>query len=187
MDKMAEQGKNHLMSIHKIVKDCRHFYINGKWISPVVARDFDVINPANEEPIASISLGSAADADRAIAAATRAFESYSETPLDQRLDLLKRICGVYQAKMDDMAETISREMGAPIGLARAAQAPAGLSHFLETIRGLENFKFEELVGSDLMHKEPIGVLALITPWNLPMKQICCKVAPSLSGVCNMVA
>jgi len=183
---MAEQGKNHLMSIHKIVKDCRHFYINGEWISPVVPRDFDVINPANEEPIASISLGSAADADCAIAAATRAFESYSETPLDQRLDLLKRICGVYQAKMDDMAETISQEMGAPIGLARAAQAPAGLSHFLEAIRVLENFKFEELVGSTLMRKEPIGVCALITPWNWPMNQICCKVAPALAAGCTMV-
>jgi aldehyde dehydrogenase (NAD+) len=102
------------------MKDCRKFYIDGKWVDPAEVHDFAVINPANEEPIATISLGNAADVDRAVAAAKRAFESYSETSLDERFGLLRRIIEVYQAKMEEMAETISREMGASISLSRKA-------------------------------------------------------------------
>src|SRR5580704_16899187 len=101
------------------MKDCKKFYIDGKWVDPVEVRDFEVINPANEEPIATISLGSAADVDRAVAAAKRAFELYSETTLDVRVALLQRIIEIYQSKIGQMAETISREMGAPLSLARA--------------------------------------------------------------------
>src|SRR5260370_36698897 len=153
------------------MKDCRLFYIDGKWVSPATARDFLVINPANEEPLATISLGSAADADRAVAAAKRAFESYSETTPDERLAYLQRIIEAYKSKLDDMSKTISQEMGAPITLSKAAQAPSGLSHFLETVKVLKEFKFEELKGSTLMRKEPIGVCGIITPWNWPMNQI----------------
>src|SRR5271163_3582172 len=168
------------------MKDCRKFYIDGKWVDPAQAHDFPVINPANEQPIATISLGSAADIDRAVAAAKRAFESYSETSLRERLDLLRRIIEVYQSKMEEMATAISREMGAPSSLSRKAQAPAGLAHLLEAVKVLENFKFEELRGSTLMRKEPIGVCGLITPWNWPMNQIACKVAPALAAGCTMV-
>ena len=143
----------------------------GNGFDPAKAHDFTVINPANEEPIATISLGSSADVDRAVAAAKRAFESYSETTPDERLALLRRIIEVYQSKMDEMAETISLEMGAPISLSRKAQAPAGLGHLAEIVKVLEHFKFEELKGSTLMRKEPIGVCGLITPWNWPMNQI----------------
>ena len=168
------------------MKDCRQFYIDGQWVDPAKAHDFTVINPANEEPIATISLGSSADVDRAVAAAKRAFESYSETTPGERLAILRRVLAVYQAKMDQMAETISLEMGAPISLSRKAQAPAGLGHLAEIVKVLEHFKFEELKGSTLMRKEPIGVCGLITPWNWPMNQIVTKVAPALAAGCTMV-
>jgi aldehyde dehydrogenase (NAD+) len=168
------------------MKDCRQFYIDGQWVDPAKVHDFTVINPATEEAIATISLGSSADVDRAVAAAKRAFESYSETTPGERLALLRRILEVYQAEMDHMAETISREMGAPISLSRKAQAPAGLGHLAEIVKVLEHFKFEELNGSTLMRKEPIGVCGLITPWNWPMNQIVTKVAPALAAGCTMV-
>lgn len=168
------------------MKECRHFYIDGKWVTPIKACDFQVINPASEEPIATISLGGAADVDKAVAAAKKAFESYSETSPDARLVFLQRIIEVYKSKIDEMAETISQEMGAPITLSRAAQAPVGLSHFSEIVKVLGHFKFEELRGSTLMRKEPIGVCGLISPWNWPMNQIACKVAPALAAGCTMV-
>ena len=168
------------------MKDCRKFYIDGKWVDPAQAHDFEVINPANEQPAATISLGAAADVDRAVRAAKTAFDTYSETTQAQRLELLRRIVQAYQSKMDEMAETISLEMGAPVSLAKKAQAPAGLGHLLEIVKVLERFQFEELTGSTLMRKEPVGVCGLITPWNWPMNQIVCKVAPALAAGCTMV-
>jgi aldehyde dehydrogenase (NAD+) len=168
------------------MKDCRQFYINGTWVNPTKPHNFPVINPATEEAIATISLGSPADVDRAVAAAKKAFDSFSETTVEQRLAILQRIVEVYQSRLDEMAQTISLEMGAPISLSRAAQAPAGLAHFAEIITVLEHFQFEELHGSTLMRKEPIGVCGLITPWNWPMNQIACKVAPALAAGCTMV-
>jgi aldehyde dehydrogenase (NAD+) len=168
------------------MRDCRHFYIDGEWVSPTKACDLKVINPASEDPIATISLGSAADVDKAIAAAKRAFERYSQATVGQRMEFLQRIIEVYQSKIDEMAETISQEMGAPMSLSRAAQAPVGLWHLSEMVNVLGHFKFEELKGSTLMRKEPIGVCGLITPWNWPMNQIVCKVAPALAAGCTMV-
>jgi aldehyde dehydrogenase (NAD+) len=166
--------------------DCRQFYIDGKWVDPTRVHDFSVVNPASEEPMATISLGNAADVDRAVAAAKRAFESYSETNVEKRLELLRRIIMVYQSKMTEMADTISREMGAPCSLSRKAQAPAGVAHLLEIVKVLEHFEFEKVKGSTLMRKEAIGVCGLITPWNWPMNQIVCKVAPALAAGCTMV-
>jgi aldehyde dehydrogenase (NAD+) len=168
------------------MKDCREFYIHGEWVRPVHEHDSPVINPATEEPIATISLGSAPDVDRAVAAAKKAFESYSETTLDQRRDFLRRIIENYQAKADEMAETISLEMGAPLSFSKAAQVGAGLVHFTEILRVLEHFKFDEIKGTTLLRKEPIGVCGLITPWNWPMNQIVAKVAPALAAGCTMV-
>jgi aldehyde dehydrogenase (NAD+) len=168
------------------MKDCRHFYIDGKWVSPTQACDFNVINPATEEPIATISLGSAADVDKAVAAAKCAFETYSETTVAQRVEFVRRIIEIYQSKIEQMAETISQEMGAPISLSRAAQAPVGLWHLSEIVNVLGHFQFEEVKGSTLMRKEPIGVCGLITPWNWPMNQVVCKVAPALAAGCTMV-
>jgi len=168
------------------MRDCRQFYIDGKWVSPAQPHDFEVINPASEEVVGRISLGTATDVDKAVAAAKRAFESYSETTLEERLTLLGRITDVYQSRSDEIAETISLEMGAPISLARAAQAPSGLRHFIEIVKVLEHFPFEELKGTTLMRKEPVGVCGLITPWNWPMNQIGCKIAPALAAGCTMV-
>jgi len=167
------------------MRDCRQFYIDGKWVSPTTAREWEVANPATEEPIATISLGSAADVDKAVAAAGRAFESYSQTSVEARVALLKRVIEVYTAKSEEMAQTISLEMGCPISLARSAQAAAGLGHLFEIVKVLENFKFEDLKGSTLMRKEPIGVCGLITPWNWPMNHIAAKVAPALAAGCTV--
>ncbi|MFZ0684975.1 MAG: aldehyde dehydrogenase family protein [Terriglobales bacterium] len=168
------------------MQDCRQFYIDGKWVDPIQSHDFEVVNPASEEVIATISLGNTADVDRAVESARRAFGQYSETSPSTRLELLQRIIKIYQSKMNEMADTISREMGAPSALARKAQAPAGLAHLLETAKILEHFEFEKLKGSTLMRKEPIGVCGLITPWNWPMNQIACKVGPALAAGCTMV-
>jgi aldehyde dehydrogenase (NAD+) len=173
-------------NMQEIMKDYRKFYIDGKWVDPAERHDFTVINPATEEPITTISFGSAADVDRAVAAAKRALESYSETSAQERLALLRRIIEVYKSKMEEMAATISQEIGAPISLARKAQAPAGLGHLMEMEKVLEHFKFEELKGSSLLRKEPIGVCGLITPWNWPMNQVVAKVAPALAAGCTMV-
>jgi aldehyde dehydrogenase (NAD+) len=168
------------------MKDCRDFYLDGKWVRPVHEHEFPVINPATEEAIATISLGTAADVDRAVAAAKNAFESYSETTVEQRREFLRRIIEIYQAKSDEMAEAISLEMGAPLSFSKAAQVGAGLAHFMEIVRVLEYFKFEEIKGATLFRKEPIGVCGLITPWNWPMNQIAAKVAPALAAGCTMV-
>jgi aldehyde dehydrogenase (NAD+) len=168
------------------IRTLRCFYIEGKWVSPITPRDHEVINPATEKPIAVISLGSAQDVDIAVAAAKKAFESYSETTPAQRVALLQRIIEVYQSKADEMAEAISLEMGAPLGFARAAQVGAGLGHLMQMARVLESFEFEELRGSTLLRKEPLGPCGMITPWNWPMNQIACKVAPALAAGCTMV-
>ena len=168
------------------MKDCRQFYIGGKWVGPTKPHDFEVVNPATEQAIATISLGNAMDVDKAVVAAKRAFESYSETTRDQRLALLQRIIETYQSRLEEMAETISQEMGAPLALSQSAQAPAGLAHFLEIARVLQHFKFDDLKGATLMRKEPVGVCGLITPWNWPMNQIAAKVAPALAAGCTMI-
>jgi aldehyde dehydrogenase (NAD+) len=168
------------------MKDGRQFYIDGKWVAPTQPHDFPVINPATEEQIATISLGSAADVDKAVAAAKRAFDSFSETTVEERRELLQRIVTVYKSKSQDMAQAISSEMGAPLAFAKAAQVGAGLAHFLEVIRLLETFKFDEVRGTTLFRKEPIGVCGLITPWNWPMNQIVAKVAPAIAAGCTMV-
>src|ERR1700676_5629978 len=164
----------------------RQFYIDGKWVDPAKDHPVTVINPANEEPIETSSLGSAADVDRAVAAAKRAFESYSEVSVEERLAFLRRIIDGYKLKMDEMATVIAEEMGAPVSIARKAQAPAGLAHLLEIVKVLEHFKFEELKGSTLMRREPVGVCGLITPWNWPMNQVVAKVGPALAAGCTMV-
>lgn len=168
------------------MKNCRKFYINGQWVDPAEAHDLDVINPANEQPIATISLGTARDVDLAVMAARTAFPVYSETTVPQRLELLQSIIELYRSRTDEMAETISLEMGAPLSLAKAAQAPAGLAHLMEIVKVLKSFQFEELKGSTLMRKEPIGVCGLITPWNWPMNQVVCKFAPALAAGCTMI-
>jgi aldehyde dehydrogenase (NAD+) len=163
-----------------------NFYIDGKWVSPATPKTLEVINPANEEPYARISLGSKADVDKAVAAARKAFETYSKTSKEERLALLQKIVEVYQKHYAEMVETISKEMGAPVWLSKAAQAASGMAHFAEAMRLLKEFQFEKVTGSTALVYEPVGVCGLITPWNWPINQITCKVAPALAAGCTMV-
>jgi aldehyde dehydrogenase (NAD+) len=162
------------------------FYINGEWVDPVEPRSHHVIDPSTEEPCAVISLGSARDVDKAVAAARSAFESFSQWSIEQRLDLLQKIVATYQKRLGDLAEAVSMEMGAPMWLATAAQAPSGLGHFAATIQALKNLHWEEQKGATHIIREPIGVCGFITPWNWPLNQIACKVAPALAAGCTMV-
>jgi aldehyde dehydrogenase (NAD+) len=168
------------------VKESLNFYIDGRWVPPAQPKTLDVINPATEEPIGRISLGGAADVDRAVAAARRAFETYSRTSREERIALLERVMGAYQARLGDLAETISQEMGAPMWLAKAAQAPSGLAHLAQALEVLRSYAFVENKGTTRILKEPVGVCGFITPWNWPVNQIMCKVAPALAAGCTMV-
>lgn len=162
------------------------FYINGEWVDPVQPRTHEVINPATEEPIAKISLGSAGDVDKAVAAAKAAFDGYSRSSKQERAALLGKIIEIYQRRMGEIAETISAEMGAPMWLASAAQAPSGLGHFAEALNLLNSYEFERSMNGTRILKEPVGVCGFITPWNWPVNQIACKVAPALAVGCTMV-
>ena len=162
------------------------FFIDGAWVDPITPKTLDVINPATEEAFTSISIGAAGDVDRAVVAARTAFETFCLTTKDERLALLRRILEAYNDRYDDIAEAVSREMGAPIGFARGSQAAAGRGHLEATIRALEDFEFEKPRGKAMILREPIGVCALITPWNWPLNQIVCKVAPAIAAGCTMV-
>ena len=162
------------------------FFIDGAWVDPAVPATLDVINPATEEAYTRISLGSRADVDRAVAAAKKAFASFSRTPVADRLALLKTILDVYNARFEDIAVAVCEEMGAPLSFARDAQAWAGRAHLEATIEALRNYEFREKRGSTTVVKEPIGVCALITPWNWPLNQIVCKVAPAIAAGCTVV-
>ncbi len=162
------------------------FYINGEWVAPLSSATLDVIDPSNEEPIAKIAMGSAADVDRAVAAAKAAFPAFSQTSRGERLALLQKITAAYQARYKDVADAISREMGAPSQLAMQAQAAMGMAHLAKMIEVLGSYEFEHLRGTTMIVKEPIGVCGFITPWNWPINQIMCKVAPALAAGCTMV-
>ena len=168
----------------------REFYINGRWVSPAVANDFDVINPSNEESCAVISLGSSADTDTAVAAARAAFDSWSQTPKSERLALVEKLAEIYAARSAEMGEAISLEMGAPISLAKTAQVGSGTWHIGNFIRAFKNFEFDRPLGShapnDRILYEPIGVCGLITPWNWPMNQVTLKAIPAMAVGCTVV-
>ena len=162
------------------------FYINGQWVAPSTTTTIEVINPATEQPIASVAMGGVADVDAAVMAARNAFDAYAATSHQERLDMFDRIIEVYQRRSDDLVSVISQEMGAPAKLAAQAQVPSGLGHLKTVRRVLENFDWEREMGSTLVVKEPAGVCGLITPWNWPLNQICTKVAPALAAGCTMV-
>jgi len=161
-------------------------YIDGAWVDSEGGTRHEVIDPATEQPCTEITLGTGADVDKAVAAARRAFDSFSQTSVEERAALLGRIIEEYKARIPDLAAAISEEMGAPIGFATAAQAPTGLGHFMNTLKALKEFQFEERVGRARVVHEPLGVVAMITPWNWPLNQICAKVAPALAAGDTMV-
>jgi aldehyde dehydrogenase (NAD+) len=156
-------------------------YINGQWTDSVGGRLHTVLNPATEQPVSEVMLGTAADVDLAVKAARAAFDSFSQTSKEERLALLGRVIEGYKARIGDIAKAISEEMGAPISLAQTAQAGSGMGHLGATLEALKNFDLEESTGKNKVVFEPIGVVALITPWNWPMNQICAKVAPAIAA------
>jgi len=162
------------------------FYIDGRWVDPVEPRTMDVINPATEEVYGRISIGSAADVDLAVAAAARAFETFSQSSREERIDLLQAILDIFNRRSEEVAEAIMDEMGAPWGLAKHAQAPSGTQHISAALEVLKSYDFEEQIGATLILKEPIGVCGLITPWNWPINQISVKVAPAIAAGCTMI-
>lgn len=166
------------------------FYINGEWVDPVVpaslAATLDVINPATEQVFAKIAMGTSADVDRAVAAAKAAFPSFSMTTKDERLSLLHRILEIFTRRADEIGEAISQEMGAPLAMAKSDQAGSGIAHLMETIKAAEIFEYDYMQGSTRVEHEPVGVVAMITPWNWPMNQIVAKVAPAIATGCTMV-
>ncbi len=168
------------------MREYTKFYIDGEWVDPAVPNPLDVINPATEEVAGKINLGSAADVDRAVAAAKAAFTSFSRTSVKERIELMGAIAGEYQKRYNDIAAAITEEMGAPAWLSNQAQAALGMGHIATAIEVLKGYKFDELKGTTLITKEPIGVCAFITPWNWPINQIACKVAPALAVGCTMV-
>ena len=162
------------------------FYINGEWVKPSEAKTLDVINPATEEAVATISLGSQTDVNSAVKAAKSAFENYSLTPVAERIELLTTIKEIYRRRIDDVADAIQTEMGAPTSLARGAQAMVGLGHLKAAIRSLSNHEFEYTHGKFIIRHEPIGVCGLITPWNWPVNQVVSKLAPCIAAGCTAI-
>ncbi|ALG83248.1 aldehyde dehydrogenase family protein [Gordonia phthalatica] len=167
--------------------DLTKFYINGQWVDPIGdSKLLDVINPATERPAGTVALGSSADVDAAVIAARHAFEGWSSSTVDDRIALIGAILGEYQKRADDLAAAVTTEMGAPAGLAAAAQVPIGMAHLATAAESLKTFSFSEDRGTSRIVKEPIGVCGFITPWNWPLNQVMCKVAPALATGCTMI-
>lgn len=162
------------------------FYIDGEWVAPLATATMDVIDPSTAQAFARISMGGSGDVDRAVAAARTAFPSFSTTTPRERQDLLERVLAAYEKRAEDLAQAVSHEMGAPIAMARANQVGSGAAHLRTMIDTISSYAFERLKGSTLIAKEPVGVVAMITPWNWPLNQIACKVAPALAAGCTMV-
>jgi aldehyde dehydrogenase (NAD+) len=162
------------------------FYIDGLWVDPVEPKTTEVINPATETVSGTISLGSVADVEKAVAAARRAFPAWSRTSREERIEVLLAIQAEYERRQQELGEAITEEMGAPASLGNGFHVFLGSGHLATAIEALKAFKFEEQRGSTLIVREPIGVCALITPWNWPMNQIAVKVFPALATGCTMI-
>lgn len=168
------------------MKQCTRFYIAGAWVEPKGRRTMEIINPATEKPIGTLALGDAADVDAAVNAAQSAFATWSRTTREERIGVLEAIAAAYQRRYPEMVAAISSEMGAPLWLCEQAQAAMGPAHVGATIEALKQLPVEERRGTTIIRREPVGVCALITPWNWPINQIACKVIPALAAGCTMV-
>ncbi|WP_288076570.1 aldehyde dehydrogenase family protein, partial [Pseudomonas sp.] len=166
--------------------DLLDFYIDGAWVRPESQVIEAVIDPSSEQVVARIILGNERDVNRAVAAAKAAFASFSATTPEQRIELLERIIDGYQRRSEALALAVHQEMGAPLSLARTAHVPAGLGHLVRALEVLKRYPFETMLGSSRVMREPIGVCGLITPWNWPLNQLTCKVAPALAVGCTVV-
>ena len=161
-------------------------YLNGEWVTPKGTEKVIVSNPANEKAIGDITFANKADLDLAVLSAKKAFDSFSIITLDEKIGLFNDIINSFKKRLNELAEIITQEMGAPITLSQKAQAPSGLGHFINTLNALKQFQFEDLSDTYIVRKEPVGVCGLITPWNWPINQITCKVAPALAAGCTLI-
>ena len=164
-----------------------HFYIGGEWVTPVSGETMPVMNPANGERLGTVALGNAEDVDRAVAAATAAFDTFSLTSKADRLALLRLIREVSERRLEELAQAMRMEMGAPITFSREMQADAAIGHldgFIDSLEALE--EREQLKNGDIIVREPIGVCGLITPWNWPVNQVVLKVLPAIATGCCCV-
>ncbi|WP_176593500.1 aldehyde dehydrogenase family protein [Sphingobium sp. EM0848] len=168
------------------MRESLKFYIDGTWVDPTEPKRWEIINPATEQPVGVINLGDESDVDIAVAAARQAFRSYGRTSRNERIELLESIIAAYQLRSKDLAEAITDEMGAPSPMALNQHALIGYVHLWTALEALRTYKFEELRGATWVMHEPVGVCALITPWNWPINQVAAKVAPALACGCTMV-
>ena len=168
------------------MKDKLQFYINGAWVESDSSERIEVINPANEEIVGHVTAGTAADIDKAVQSANKAFKTYQGTSRDDRIEILNNIITEYENRYDDFVQTITEEMGAPIWLSEKAQASTGIKNLHETLDALTEYQFEKKEGDYTLIREPIGVIGMITPWNWPMNQITTKVSAALAAGCTMV-
>lgn len=162
------------------------FYIDGAWIDPASMKTARTVNPATAEEIHELALGSKADVDKAVTAARRAFDSFSQTTREQRMSILTKVLDIYKDRAKEIGDSISDEIGAPLAMAEQKQAGSAIAHLATTLDVLKNYSFEERIGSTVVVREPIGVVGMITPWNWPINQIACKVAPALAAGCTMI-
>jgi len=161
-------------------------YINGEWVASTGNKMLDITNPATEQKSGEMILGRVADLDKAVAAAKKAFETFAFVSVEDRIEMLSNLIAEYKKRMPEMAAIITEEMGAPVKLANSAHAPSGLGHLMTALEVLKKFSFHEDRGPTRIVKEPIGVVGMITPWNWPINQITCKVAPAIATGCTMV-
>ena len=168
------------------MKDKLDFYINGQWVQSESSETIEVINPANENIIGHVSAGSKEDINKAVIAASDAFQTFQYSSKDDRIELLNNIVSEYENRYQDFVDTITEEMGSPIWLSSAAQAKTGIKNINETLDALKEYEFEKEEGEYILIKEPIGVVGMITPWNWPMNQITTKVSAALAAGCTMV-
>ena len=168
------------------MKDKLDFYINGQWVQSESSETIEVINPANENIIGHVSAGTKEDINKAVIAASDAFQTFQYSSKDDRIELLNNIVSEYENRYQDFVDTITEEMGSPIWLSSAAQAKTGIKNINETLDALKEYEFEKEEGEYILIKEPIGVVGMITPWNWPMNQITTKVSAALAAGCTMV-
>ncbi|QTD93745.1 aldehyde dehydrogenase family protein [Burkholderia anthina] len=168
------------------MRHLQQFYIDGEWVEPSGSERLPVIDPSTETSLGDVASGDEHDVDRAVAAAKRAFVTFSQTSVAERVALLQSVLEAYLARYDEMADVIMREIGAPKKLAHAWQVGLGRRHLEETLYAIEHFPWQRRKGTTLINHEPVGVAALITPWNWPVNQIVCKVAPALAAGCTVV-
>lgn len=175
-----------LMRTGLIMENTLKFYIDGRWVTPAGTEQLAVINPATEQPFTHIAMGNQADVDAAVMAARRAFPTFARTSPEERKVLLEQVLDVFMQRYDEIAEAIMAELGAPRTLAYDSQTGIGKRHLQQLLSTLDTFAFKKTNGNTLINQEPVGVVALITPWNWPINQIVCKIAPALAAGCTMI-